>query len=105
MRAALEARRTKIQARLEHLSTMRNVETDLRNTHIDNTSAMDATPSTSTPDNRLSMDDAIFINSPIEGSSSSSMPIIMSTKARILASPIRVVSSKRSLNDSVAYFS
>lgn len=102
LRPTIEARRNKIQARLAHISQMRTVETDLRQTHIDPTLFP-------RDDDSVSMEDAVLVHSPTEGSSpeladgmitgastSTGGPVVMSTRARILASPIRVVSSSPS---------
>lgn len=94
MRDALETRRSKIEARLEHVTSMKRVVTDLRDTHI--------SPHILSDDiNDVDMDDGVFIPSPTSPtfstadagpstprSSNARRPSVVVTKAKILASPI-----------------
>jgi hypothetical protein len=103
VRPTLDSRRSRIQARLEHLTAVQNVEIDLRHTHID-----PAAFANTNDHDSVSMDDAVFVHSPtvngspeladgtFTGASTSTTlpPVVMSTRARILASPITVVSNQ-----------
>jgi hypothetical protein len=103
VREALEKRRSKVQTRLEHVNSMKKVATDLRDTHIDDTPTLDDM-------NDVSMDDTVFVplpppnehDGPVFDTLTNQQPrpsastldaqaTIMSTRAKIFATPIRPV--------------
>lgn len=109
MRDTLETRRSKVQARLEHVSSMKMVVTDLQDTHI-------SPPPTANDIHDVTMDDVASLPSPtsptlrhsfadgmgLAGSAANSSPNTLFTKAKILASPIVPVSPRISYDSLIS---
>lgn len=94
MRESLETRKSKIAARLEHVSAMTNVTREMKDTYI----------SAQNPIDDVSMEDAVFVapyspnnqryDQQPEASTSTSSPrrlSIIETKQRLASSPVRTV--------------